>query len=81
MEPENLRAKEMEDEDHGDLIDSLSYNLFDHVNGEQRIHLLVGLAIKLDWGCLVRRQRKGGKGIHDKVHSKQLNRAQYRFFL
>ena len=50
MEPENLRAKEMEDEDHGDLIDSLSHNLFDHVNGEQRIHLLVGLAIKLDLG-------------------------------
>jgi hypothetical protein len=46
MEPEDLRAKEMEDENHSDLIDRLSQNLFDHVNGEQRIHLLVGLAMK-----------------------------------
>ncbi len=50
MEPRDLRAdlraKEMEDANNGDPIDCLSQNLFDHVNSEQRIRLLVGLAIE-----------------------------------
>ena len=47
MEAEDVRSEEMEDENDGDLIDRLSQNLFDHVDGEQRIRLLVGLAFEL----------------------------------
>ena len=48
MEPEDVQAKEMKYEDDGDLIKRLPENLFDHVDGEQWIRLLVGLAVELD---------------------------------
>src|SRR6266702_1293719 len=81
MQPKDLRAKQMEDDNNNDVIVCLSQNLFDHVNGEQRIRLLVGLSIEQDWGCRVRRKRKSGKGTNDNVNPKQLNGAQYWFFL
>ena len=80
MKPENHGAKEMEDENDDDLIDCLSQYLLNHVNGEQWVRLLVGLAIEQDWGGRVRRERKRGKGIHDDVNPKQLYSAQHPFF-
>ena len=78
MKPKDNRATEMEDDNDDDLIDCLSQYLLNHVNGEKRVRLLVGLAIEQDWGGRVQSKCKSGKGIHDDVDPKQLNSTQQR---
>ena len=78
MIPEDLRAQEVENKNNGDQVRRLPDDLFYHVNSEERICLLVRLAVEQGLGGLVRRERKRGKSVHYEVNPKELHCAEGR---
>lgn len=73
MIPKDLRAKEVENKDDGYQVRRLPDDLFYHVNSEERIRLLVGLAVEQGLGSLVRRERERGKSVHYEVNPEELH--------
>ena len=78
IKPKNLRSEVVEEKDNGDQVRRLPDDLLNHVNSEERVCFLVGLAVEQDFRGLIRRERQCGKSVHYEVDPKKLHCAEGR---
>jgi len=65
----------MEDDDDDNLVRGLAEDLFEHINSEQWVRCLLGLAIEQDFQGRACRKRKRGERVHDEANPKKPHSA------